>query len=359
MPSPSTASLAVLFAACSALAQPEPAVPTPAEQPHQSAANKPAENEITPELDSHVTSGLAALARTQKADGSFGEPQLGRTVAITSIACLALMADGNAPDRGPYGEQVKKGLEYVLQNCTESGLVAAPMANTPMYGHGFATLFLGEVYGMTGGDGSPLDTKVYEALKTAVRLIESTQNEEGGWRYNPFPFDADVSVTICQIMALRSARNAGLEVNKDVVDKAVEYVRSCQNPDGGFRYQSIMGASAWPRTAAGVASLYYAGIYEDRAIDGGLKYLRSYAMPGRENSQPAHYFYGHYYAVQAMFLAGGAPWEEWWPRIRDELIKAQRPDGLWSESPNGDEYGSAMALIILQMPKRYLPIFQK
>ncbi|MFN9991872.1 MAG: prenyltransferase/squalene oxidase repeat-containing protein [Phycisphaerales bacterium] len=324
-----------------------------------SATNAPAADEMTAELDARVTRGLAALARTQREDGSFGEPQFGRTVAVTALSCIAFMADGNAPDRGPYAENVRRGLEFMLKNCTESGLVAAPMANSPMYGHGFATLFLGEVYGMTGGDGTDIDTRVYEALKKAVRLIESTQNEEGGWRYNPFPFDADVSVTICQIMALRSARNAGLEVNKDVVDRAVEYVRSCQNPDGGFRYQSITGASAWPRTAAGVASLYYAGIYEDRAIESGLKYLTVNAMPGRESSQPIHYFYGHYYAIQAMFLAGAEHWAQWWPRIREELLKSQRPDGLWSDSSAGDEYGTAMALIILQMPKRYLPIFQK
>jgi hypothetical protein len=120
-----------------------------------------------------------------------------------------------------------------------------------------------------------------------------------------------------------------------------------------------MGASAWPRSAAGVASLYYAGIYEDRAIESGLKYLQLNARPGRDSAAPIHYFYGHYYAVQAMFLAGGEHWSDWWPRIRQELLERQRADGLWDDSGAGPEYGASMALIILQMPKRYLPIFQK
>ncbi|MFZ4573104.1 MAG: prenyltransferase, partial [Phycisphaerales bacterium] len=142
------------FACARAMGQDAPAAqPASENKPAQqgapaSPAEEPAENEITPELDAAVSRGMAALARTQKEDGSFGDIQLGRTVAITSIACLAFMADGNAPDRGPYSTQVRKGLEYVLKNCTESGLIAAPQANTPMYGHGFATLFLGEVYGM-------------------------------------------------------------------------------------------------------------------------------------------------------------------------------------------------------------------
>ena len=160
-------------------------------------------------------------------------------------------------------------------------------------------------------------------------------------------------------MALRSARNAGLEVNKNVIDRAVEYVRACQNPDGGFRYQLVSGPSAWPRSAAGVASLYYAGIYEDRAIDTGLRYLVNAALPGRFDTQAIHYFYGHYYAVQAMFLAGGESWSRWWPAIRTELLSRQLATAMWEDQGAGDEYGTAMALIILQMPKRYLPIFQK
>ena len=327
----------------------------------RSAANNPLQDEITPELDRAVTRGLSYLARRQNPDGSFGEAQFGRGVAVTALACLALMADGNTPGRGAYGENVQRGLNYVLNNCAESGLIATDQANSPMYGHGFATLFLGEVYGMTqGGNDTALAERVHKALVKSVRLIESTQNDEGGWRYNPVPFDADISVTITQIMALRSARNAGLDIAKATIDKAVEYVRACQNPDGGFRYQMMAGPSAWPRSAAGVASLFYAGIYEDRVIDRGVQYLMRNALPGAAADNHAiHYFYGQYYAVQAMFLAGGDPWSRWWPAIRSELLQAQQPAGHWSDTSVGPEYGTAMALIILQMPKRYLPIFQK
>jgi prenyltransferase beta subunit len=227
-----------------------------------------------------------------------------------------------------------------------------------MYGHGFAALFLGEIYGM-----NQQDDRVRDALVRAVQLIVSSQNDEGGWRYNPVPDDADVSVTICQVMALRSARNAGIKVPKSTIDDATRYVRACQNADGGFRYMKDLGGSAWPRTAAGVASLFYAGVYEDQSIERGLDYLKQNAFPRGGGgftggfSQP-HYFYGHYYAVQAMYLAGGDRWRTWWPAIRDELLAKQNPDGSWSD-PQGDAYGTAMALIVLQMPKRYLPIFQR
>jgi len=326
----------------------------------RSAQNAALDNEITPELTTAVNKGIDYLVKQQAPDGAFGDGRFGRNVAVTSLAAIAVMADGNLPGRGPHADAIAKAVEYVLQNATESGLIASDSSSGPMYGHGFATLFLGEVYGMTAGGGDNAQAqKLHEALVKAVHLIEQTQNEQGGWRYNPVPYDADVSVTICQIMALRSARNAGIEVAKDTVDRAVDYVRRCQNADGGFRYQLDLGPSAWPRSAAGVATFFYAGIYEDKAIDSGLDYIAREAMPGATNPGRAHYWYGHYYSVQAMYLAGGPSWARWWPAVRDELLHVQQDDGHWEDRAVGDVYGTAMALIVLQMPKRYLPIFQK
>ena len=308
--------------------------------------------EITQQLRRAVARGFVYLASVQAADGSFQAVRYGRHVGISALACLALMADGNLPGRGPYGAQVERGLNFVLSSATESGLVATDTSHGPMYGHGFATLFLGEVYGMTG------DPRVRRVLLKAVRLIENTQNHEGGWRYHPVPIEADISVTICQVMALRSARNAGLSVPKQTIERAIAYVRTCQNPDdGGFRYMINPGGSAFPRSAAGVASLYYAGVYQDEALIKGLDYL---VRAGRNMAYRGggHYYYGHYYAAQAMFLAGGDYWAQWFPRVRQQLIHAQQVDGSWA-SNHGETYGTAMSLMVLQIPNRLLPIFQR
>lgn len=325
-----------------------------------SAQNKALAGELTPELDAAVSRGLAALANLQNADGSFGAGRFGTNVAITSLAALAFMADGHLPGRGQYGPVVEKALENILKNTTDTGLISSDSGSSPMYGHGFATLFLGEVYGMTASGGeTPQAKRLHDALVRACRLIERTQNEEGGWRYNPVPYDADSSVTIAQVMALRSARNAGIEIPRRTIDRAVEYIRKCQNPDGGFMYQLPSGVSLWPRSAASVATLYYAGIYSDDSITRGLVYLRRNAMPRAANRSESHYWYGQYYTAQAMYLAGGDDWAAFWPAVRTELLARQLPSGLWSDQSFGSAYGSSMALIVLQMPKRYLPIFQK
>jgi prenyltransferase beta subunit len=309
---------------------------------------------ITPAAQKAIDRGLAFLADKQHEDGSFGSGGYSRNVAVAGLAGMAFMSAGSTPMRGPYGEHVDKCLDFLLANTTESGFIVVPESNShgPMYGHGFATLFLAEVYGMT------MRADIREKLAKAIDLIVQTQNHEGGWRYQPKRSDADISVTICQVMALRAARNAGIFVPRDTIDRCVDYVKKSQNPDGGFMYMIAGGQSAFPRSAAGVVALYSAGIYKGPEIEKGLEYLMGYLPRGGAFSRESHYFYGHYYAVQAMWHAGGKFWSQWYPAIREELILRQRDDGSWMDSIC-QEYGTAMACVILQMPNNYLPIFQR
>ena len=315
------------------------------------AGPTPSADEVTPELTAAVDRGLAWLAAQQEQDGSFGSlSHYGRHVGITGLAGMAFLSDGNVPGRGRYANAVRGCCDFIISHSSESGLLAAETSHGPMYGHGFATLFLAEVYGM-----SPRDD-LHEVLRKAVRLIVSTQNDEGGWRYQPVRHDADLSVTVCQVMALRAARNAGLFVEKSTIDRAIDYVKQSQNPDGGFRYMLNSGGSAFARSAAGVATLQYAGIYHGDEVARGLEYTARFKPPTEQSV--GHMFYGHYYAGQAMFTAGGQHWRTWWPAVRQELIVKQAEEGYW-RGQAGTEYGTAMALIILQMPNRLLPIFQK
>jgi hypothetical protein len=309
---------------------------------------------MTPATDDAIKNGLAWLARNQNADGSFGSSTYKGNIAVTSVAGLAFMASGSSPGRGPYGASIDRALLYVMDNTSPAGFIAVVAASThgPMYSHGFGTLFLAEAYGMTHRP------EIREKLQKAVRLIVDSQNNEGGWRYQPLKRDADISVTICQINALRAARNAGLYVPKETVDACIKYVKLSQNTDGGFRYMLQGGASAFPRSAAGVVALQSAGDYDSKEVRDGIAYLRGYTREIKLQNRYSHYYYGHYYAAQAMWLRGGEDWAQWYPAIREELLKRQQVSGCWPDSIC-PEYGTAMALIILQIPNNYLPIFQR
>ena len=233
---------------------------------------------VTPETQQAIDAGLAFLAARQDSrDGSFGTlASSRRRVAVTALAGMAFLSSGSTPGRGKYGAQVQKAVDFLLSRFQPNGFIfdEGNTGHGPMYDHGFATLFLAEVYGMTR------TPRVRNSLERAVQLIVNSQNKEGGWRYEPDAKDADLSVTICEVMALRAARNAGIFVPKETIDRCTEYVHKCQTPEGGFRYQL---ATTWQvtfgLTAAGVVALYSAGVYQGKSIEAGLRYIERY-RPG-------------------------------------------------------------------------------
>ena len=101
-------------------------------------------------------------------------------------------------------------------------------------------------------------------------------------------------------------------------------------------------------------------MFEGHDLKRGLDYLKQF-IPGKNGAPQAemegHYYYGNYYAVQAMFLAGGEYWANFYPAIRDQLIARQnKSTGSWA-GDFSEEYATSMALIILQMPNRDLPVY--
>jgi len=215
-------------------------------------------------------------------------------------------------------------------------------------------MFLAEALGMSERH------ELSQVVRKAVALIIQTQNDEGGWRYFPTPKDADVSVTVCQLMALRAARNTGISVSKETIDRGVQYIEKCQNPDGGFRYRIFDSQeSRFARSAAAVVALYTSGVHEGATLDKGRAYLRQYLPGVRGIREQDFYFYGHYYAVQAAWHAGGDFWDSWYPAIRTELLREQEANGCWFDPWFGAEFSTAMALIVLQTPNHLLPIFDR
>ncbi len=321
--------------------------------------------EFTEEVRLRCDKGLAWLASQQQLNGAWRckiayklyetyEGEDGDDVGVTAIACMAFVGAGNAPGRGKYGRVVQRGLDFIL-SCVreEDGYVTAN--GTRMYSHAFATMFLAEIYGMS----KRKDVK--EKLRRAVDLIVSAQNKEGGWRYQPIPVDADLSVTVSTVQALRAARNVGLVIPMDTIEKALKYVKGCARRNG-FQYQLTTDYSfndpriSYALTACGVVALMSAGVYDSREVRDGLRSLESMRTSLRWGKY--HYFYGHYYGAQAMYLAGPHYWETYYPLVRREIINGQRADGAWQDDV-GMTYATAMAIVVLQMPCEVLPIFQK
>ena len=336
----------------------------------------PVVEEMDPATKMAIEKGLAYLSLHQDEDGAWKDV-VGRKinynyvgsydkhVGATALACITFIAHGDFPGRGRYGENVEKGLRFILKSLDMNGYVTH--GESRMYSHAFATLFLAEVYGMSGGE------DVGDKLRRAVDAIVRAQNAQGAWRYKPDSQDSDRSLTVCQVMALRAARNAGIAVPSNTIKRAIEYVKKSASPSGAFYYQiyddrgfRTISRTSLALTAAGVATLQNAGEYDSREVKRGIQYIyRNYVGAHRPNNvvqrEMRHSFeflYGQYYASQAMYQAGGRNWSDYWDRVRSEILAFQYDDGRWQDLV-GPNYATAMATLILQIPRRYLPIFQR
>jgi len=320
------------------------------------------DDRMSPEMQAAVDRGLAYLAKAQNADGSFDKD--GRYIGVAASCTLAFMAYGHAPGSGKYGTVVAKGIQYLLNNAQPDGLLYRPgVGPHPMYHHGLACMTLAEAWGITG------DRRVRDALRKAIDLIVSSQNNEGGWRYEPKPKDADLSVTVIQLMALRAAKDAGLEVPKETIDAGLEYVKRCHNAkgagkDGGFAYMPN-GGSGWARTGAGITSLQVAGNYRATEVLEGIEFLLATEPVGtdRKIDDMGWYYYGGYYGTMGMYQAqslgsfGKRAWDRWYSAFTADLLKRQEKDGSWKGKH--EPYPTALALQILAIPYRYLPVYQR
>ncbi len=313
--------------------------------------------ELSERTKQAVLDGLRYLAKTQNRDGSWsGRGGYSRNVGVSALACMAFMANGSQPGRGEFGEEIDRGLDFVLWNVRKDGYISAG-GDSRMYEHGFATLFLGEAYGMTQRQ------DIGEKLRLAVACILRSQKAiDGGWRYDPSPMaESDISVTVCQIMALRSARNAGIKVPKDCIDKAMAYVKQSCLPDGSFCYMvRSRTRGSYALLSAGLSSLYGAGEYDCPELKRALRLFEEETPRNILRRGPiSHYYsYAHYYASQAAYHAGGHYWSNYYPAICRELAESQETNGSWQDT-FGEAYGTAMACLVLQLPYQYLPIFQR
>lgn len=309
-----------------------------------------------------VEKGLKRLGAMQSDNGSFEAFRDGSTypVAMTSLAGLAFLAGGSTSTRGPHSEFIRRAAGYTLAQARGNGLVADPReSGYSMYGHGFALLFLATLYGMeTRPD---VRRRIAEVVTAAISLTSRAQSNLGGWIYTPGGGD-EGSVTVTQMQGLRAAHNAGFTVPKSTVSRAIRYLEACRTSEGGIRYSYASGGDSRPPiSAAAVTCLYSAGEYESPLAKACLEYVHKLFQANKQLGTlgQGHDYYGNLYAAQAFYQAGDSYWDEYFPPIRDELLKAQQANGGWQGDGVGEVFGTSIALIILQLPFKFLPIYQR
>jgi prenyltransferase beta subunit len=306
-----------------------------------------------------IKGALKWLAARQAPNGEWASPNTDERqhpVAITAYALMPFLACGQLPGEGEYGKNVSVAMQYLVDKIQPEGHIGNRADGQYMYGHGIACIALSEIYGQTK------NPAIRPKLEKAIKLIIAAQNKEGGWRYRPISFDADISVTVLQVVALRSAKNGGLDVPQKTIDDAVRYVKSCYRTEtGGFGYQPGSPAG-FARTAAAIYSLQVCGLYEEPTVKKGSQYLVKQFRDGGE-----WFTYGNFYAAPAQYMQGGETWQRWYENVKRAVLKHVTTQGglsHWENRIEGDRYvgpiyHTAVFTMILAMPYHYVPLYQR
>ena len=314
--------------------------------------------ELTEEAEKSIDRGLKFLIATQNKDGSWsskdGEKEGGYAIAGTSLGLMAFMVEGHFPGFGKYGKSLDRAKNYLLKRSKDSPTGAM---GVKMYEIGLFTIAMSELWGMTS---DPADNKVIqESLEQVVQIILRSQSPLGGWRYAPRPDSGqDTSVTAMVFVSLASAREAGVLVPTETIERLTGYLRdqAFDERRGGFGYQGKGYTIAC--TAGGVYAAQLAGNRDTEWVSAALNTLENDPkMFSRKDN--GHFYYSHYYAMQAMVQAGEERYANWYPKIRDSLISLQQPNGSWQENPQDYPHKTPMAIIILGTPNRYIPVYQR
>jgi hypothetical protein len=341
----------------------------------------------SPESESAVEAGLNWLARHQNKDGSWSDDCLGigpasvceqssacarvgtrYRFAQTGLALLAFQAAGHF-DFGDaqYSAHVRQGLDWLVEHQNEAGGFYDHPMQTYMYEHGIATFALAEACALAVAAKREPDKRYMDALRAAVSFIENQQNEDGGWRYRQDRREgSDTSVSGWPVLALKSAREAGIPIKDEIIRKIEGFFKSCEmGMDGRTGYTNRQ-----PHTEAttGVGMLVHQFLLErpdSELVQQAAAYLANHAEtvwaanPGRQAD-----YYLWYNCTLAMNAAGGPEWERWNAVIRDLVISRQVDDkggcarGSWPPdsvrgSAGGRIYTTALAVLTLEVYYRF------
>jgi hypothetical protein len=310
--------------------------------------------------------GLRYLASSQSEAGDWnsgGYPGPG----VTGMAVMTFLASGEDPNFGIYSGNIRRGLRNILEaQDAETGILGGRHAgHSSMYNHGFAMLAIAEAYGAvdertlwppgTGSEGKK--RSLGEALELAVRASVTSQkkNSFGGWRYGPDATDADTSVSGAMMVGLLAARNAGIEVPDEAIDRGVAYFKSMTSSSGQVAYSGVGGFDD-SIARISIGTLVYAVARRKDMPE----FKATLASLTNRLEQPSQNYirYAQYYQAQALFQGNVEAWEKWNRALVAELKAAQNDDGSFG-GQLGVTVDTSLSLLAMALNFRFLPIYER
>jgi hypothetical protein len=303
--------------------------------------------------------GLQYLAKTQTEQGNWTGGQGGP--GITGLGLMAFLASGEDPNFGIYSNNVRRAVRSLITGQDGS----TGFFGSSMYDHGFAMLAVAEAYGVVDDrqvwpDGKgPRSIGVSLELAVRAALTSQRKNPLGAWRYSPQATDADTSVSGSILVGLLAARNAGIEVPDDAIDRAISYYKGMTSASGQVAYSGGLGGFDESLARISIGALVYSlarrkDLPQFKATVGYLVDKIDYT--GRSGFGWEDY--QRYYQAQALFQGDVEAWKRWNRLLIRQLKTAQQPDGSF-QGQHGAPVATSFSLLALALNYKFLPIYER
>lgn len=283
--------------------------------------------------------------------------------AATAMALIAFQGAGYTPQgdkKEPFTEVVSRAWASLLSKQNSDGnFFQSGQGTSQLYTQALCSIALCELYGMTRDDA------YREPGQQAIDYLVSVQAPQGGWKYFPGT-GSDLSVTGWVVMALQSARMAGLVVPTPTLDRVSKFLDSVSHEYGslyGYQEESPVKPSM---TAEGLLCRQYLGwAQDDGRLITGADYLLDHLPRWDKGSRDAYYWY---YATQVCHHMEGRHWRTWNNVMRDVIprhqVKEGRERGSWDpagfvwDHEGGRLFITCLNTYMLEVYYRHLPIYQ-
>ncbi len=299
----------------------------------------------------------------------------GYRVGGTAIVCNALVMAPGYDEDDTRKSAVARASDFMLEELTENErLEAGPKSGYDVRGwaHTYALDFF--LLALRRG---AVEKKLQKEMREMIpHLIDCIATNEvkagGGWNYagnSTSPF-----MTGSTLLALYQARSQGFEVDKDMVDRALDGLENARTKEGAYVYSGKNGGrrrnrtkmpGACARAAIAELCLLRGGRSDAKklrvAVDAFFEHwgelLKRKSQQGTHVGEygiaPYYFFYGHTYAALAIEALPEEDRESLRDQMQHTLWKTREEDGGWNDRifPRSKSYSTAMALLALMAPR--------
>jgi hypothetical protein len=314
------------------------------------------------EADGHWDAARHGAGRGRQAAGQHDPAVGGRSDhGVTALAVLAFLGAGSTHQEGSYAPVVARGIRFLTGRQRADGSLAGDAEFfAALYCHGMATLALAECSGLSG------DAALRPPLELAVRYTLATQHPvTGGWRYAAGD-RGDTSQLGWQVMALTSARQAGIGGTAHAEALARGFLAGVSSGTaGGLGSYRPRERPNQAMTAEALVCRLFLGLSTDHPTSREAIDFVGRTLPDRAGLN----IYTWYYATLASFHMGGPQWDRWNVALQAAIVPLQRqepgplagswdPDGVWG-GHGGRIYATALSALSLEVYYRHQPMFMQ